>query len=471
MGATGTRALLVALLLVGACAPRFEGSGEFIPSTQRGESGSVSGELGPELGDSASGDETGAVAVPTQSGGTDRVAVRPSAQQTGQQAIRRGGTVKVGGLFPLSGGLSALGTPAFQAANAHFRWLNSRGGIDGTKIEFIACDDQADDTRSTTCARKLTEQDGVFMMGPSFTPFSLTVIGQLEQAGVPWIGYDGINVEGFRAGNVVTVGAPIETMAHALIPYWYRKVERERGTAPKSIGAVVLQVAPSRTYVREVKDVICPKLGCAITREQNVNFADTEYATICRNMQGARVDTVWIITDPASAVKLLVQCREINYTPPAGWLGQHGIYLDLTLEQSGSIADGTIANGAVLPDTLDHPANREMKQIVTTYYRDATFGYFASLGYASARLVEDVLREAFKEGGELTRASALGAAGRMTRYDCRGLCKDVNLKPPAGTHGGNHNIWMVRADRGRWLNEAGPIDAWQTEAWPRPGRP
>jgi hypothetical protein len=125
----------------------------------------------------------------------------------------------------------------------------------------------------------------------------------------------------------------------------------------------------------------------------------------------------------------------------------------------------------VLPDTLDHPANREMKQIVTPYYRDATFGYFASLGYASARLVEDVMREAFKQGGELTRASMLEAAGRMTQYNCQGLCKDVNLRPPAATHGGNHNIWIVRANGGRWLTEAGPIDAWQAETWPRPGRP
>ncbi|MGH2758542.1 MAG: ABC transporter substrate-binding protein, partial [Actinomycetota bacterium] len=340
-----------------------------------------------------------------------------------------------------------------------------------TKIQFIPCDDEANDTRSTTCAKKLVEEDGIFAMGPSFTPFSFTVTGQLEKQGVPWVGYDGINVEGFSANNVVTVGAPIEPMAHALFSHWYKKKTDERGAAPRKIGAVVLNVAPAKTYLRELKGVICPKLGCSVVREQLVNYSDTEYATICRNMQNERVDTVFIVTDPASAVKLLVQCREVNYVPPAGWLGQHGIYMDLTLDQSGPIADGTYANGAVLPDSVDAPANREMKRIVATYYPEADFGYFSSLGYASARMVEDLIREAFKAGGALTRSGFLSAASRITSYDCHGLCKDVNLRPPPRTHGGNHNVWIVRASRGRWVMAAGPIDAWRTSTWPRPGRP
>lgn len=459
-------ALLLALILIGAaCAPRFEeseGSGALTSAAP--DAPQVSGDASQSTGSSAAAPRAPGAAGPD--GGS-----APAAPAGGQTQVRRGGVVKIGGLFPLSGGLSRLGIPAFQSANAYFRWLNDRGGIDGTKIQFIPCDDEANDTRSTTCARKLVDEDGIFAMGPSFTPFSLTVTGQLERQGVPWVGYDGINVEGFSARNVVTVGAPIEPMAHALFSTWYRSIERTRGAAPKKIGAVVLNSAPSKTYLREVKQVICPKLGCTVAREQIVNFTDTEYASVCRNMQNERVDSVWIVTDPATAVKLLVQCREVNYVPPAGWLGQHGIYMNLTLDQAGPIADGTYANGAVVPDTVDIAANREMKRIVTTYYRDADFGYFSSLGYASARMLEDVIREAFKGGGTLTRQSLLAAASRLTSYDCDGLCKDVNLSPPPGTHGGNHNVWLVRAEGGKWVRAAGPVDAWRTETWPRPGRP
>ncbi|HVL89710.1 MAG TPA: ABC transporter substrate-binding protein [Actinomycetota bacterium] len=465
-------AAVVALLLT-ACGPRFDS--DDVPTIAIGNDRPAS-EDGPQ-------DQPGVPTTGPTSGG--QVGALPTAGTGGngnggigggKGAVVRGGVVKVGGLFPLTGGLSALGTPAFQGAQAYFNYLNSKGGIGGKKIQFVVCDDQADDTRSTTCAKKLVEQDGVFMMGPSFTPFSLTVINQLRSAGVPWVGYDGINVEGFSAENVVTIGSPIETMEHGLLPYWWDKVKRETGSPPQKLGVVVLDSGPAQTYLREAEDVMCPRLGCQIVRTAEVGYTTTQYGTICRSMQSQNVDAVWIITDPASAIKLLVQCQAAGYKPPKGFLGQHGIYLDLTLRQAGKFADGILSNSALVPDTVDNPATREMKKIIRTYYPNAEMGYFTTLAYASARMVADVIEGALDTGKELTRSEALGAAAKITSYDCHGLCKGVNLAPPAARTGGNHNIWIVRADfsqdsKGRWVYEAGPIEAYSVRTWPCPGKP
>lgn len=388
----------------------------------------------------------------------------------------RNGTIKIGGLFPLSGGLSALGVSPAKAAQAYFRYVNDNGGIDGLTIDFQICDDKADPNQSAACTDRLVNS-GIFIMGPSFTPFSPNVVPMLERKGVPWIGYDGINIEGFSSDRVVTVGAPIQTMGHALLPYWYHKVEREKGRAPKRLGVVYLDSGPARTYYVEAKQSICPRLGCEIVYEKPVTYFDVNYATICLELQAANVDGAWIVTDPASAVKMLVECREAKYKPAlGGFLGQHGVYMDLTIEQSGAWADGMIANSALIPPSVDHPAVREMKRIVGTYERDVDYGYFTALGYASARMTVDVLRDALKLDPKLSRASALQAAARMRSYDCHGLCKDVSLAAPASVHGGNHYVWMVRARYDRdaddqWELDGGPVDAWRTETWPRPGKP
>jgi branched-chain amino acid transport system substrate-binding protein len=387
----------------------------------------------------------------------------------------RDGQIKIGGLFPLSGGLSALGVPPAKAAKAYFQYVNDHGGINGLKIDFDICDDKADPNQSAACTDRLINS-GSFVMGPSFTPFSSNVVPILERKGVPWIGYDGINVEGFDSDIVVTVGAAIQTMAHALLPYWYHKVEADLGRAPKRIGAVVLNVAPARTYYTEALNTICPRLGCDLVYHKEVTYFDLNYGTICIEMQAANVDVAWVITDPASAVKLLVECREAHYRPPAGFLGQHGTYLDLTIDQSGSFADGMIANSALLPPSLDLPAINDMKNIVATYERDVDWGYFTVLGYASARMTVDVLREALRVDPKLTRASVVAAASRLRHYDCHGLCKDINLATPAAVHGGNHHVWMVRSRYSRtedsqWVLDGGPVDAWRSSTWPRPGRP
>jgi ABC-type branched-subunit amino acid transport system substrate-binding protein len=386
--------------------------------------------------------------------------------------ITREGTIKIGGLFPLSGGLSALGEPPAKAAQAYFQSVNDAGGIGGLKIDFQICDDKADPNESARCTDRLVN-DGIFAMGPSFTPFSPNVVPQLERRGVPWVGYDGINVEGFDSDIVVTVGASIQTMAHALIPYWYEQTTASLGREPRNIGAVVLDAPPARTYIEEVENTICPALGCRIAVKQFVTyFTLHEYSQICASMRTSNVDTVWIVTDPASAVKLLVQCDASAYRPPAGFLGQHGVFLDLTVEQSGSIANGMMANSAVLPPSVNSPANTEMKRTIARYESDVQHGYFTSLAYASARMTVDVLRRALKIDPELSRASVLRAAASLRSYDCHGLCRNVNLAPPAAASGGNHFVWMVRArfDKradSQWVLDGGPVDAFEQPTWGR----
>ena len=452
---SGGAVLAVAIALtLAACGPRF--ADQAIPQGQ------------PSTIAPAPTATTGSTTAPSPGSTTKTTVIKGS-----KGNVVTGSVIKVGGLFPKSGGLSALGLPAYQGAAAFFNWANEKNLVPGKRFQFITCDDQAVDTQSTTCAKKLIDQDGVFVMGPSFTPFSNTVIEQVDKAGVPWTGFDGINTEGLARSNVVTIGSPIEPMAHALIDYWYDKLSRQ-GHAPKRVGAVVLDVAPARTYMRELKEEICAKLGCDVVLERSVQYTTTQYETICRDMQNKVVDAIWIITDPASAIKLMNGCQNIGY-PKGRFLGQHGIYLDLTLSQAGPYSDGLIANSGLLPDTEVTPATTEMKSIIRRYFPGASLGYFTELAFASARMVVDLVARVVSQGKELSRQNMLAAASAVTSYDCHGLCKGVTLRPPACKSGGNHTVWIVRADfssgKGRWVKEAGPFDAFDVRTWPNPGKP
>src|SRR5581483_10628782 len=103
-----------------------------------------------------------------------------------------GGTIKIGGINPLSGSLSLIGKPAEQAARAYFRSINDAGGVLGQKIDYIVEDDANDANRTRAAAEKLVERDQIFIMGPSFTPYSPDLVPFLESKGVPFIGWDGL---------------------------------------------------------------------------------------------------------------------------------------------------------------------------------------------------------------------------------------------------------------------------------------
>ena len=429
-------------LLATACGTRLDE--QAVRDAQAKTTERVVAESGPSVG----GSSPGPVARRVEGGRVGAIPGRgASTVRTDDRTGVAAGTIKVGGIFPLSGGLSALGRPVEQAARAYFRHVNENGGVNGRRIEFIAEDDAADPNRTRSAAEKLVNQDKVFVMGPSFTPFSPDLVGFLENRGVPFIGFDGNTVDGFASPTTLSIGASIPPHAEVLVPYWYSKTKAQR------VGVVYLDVPPAREYLEHTKNVVCPKIGCQVVREQPIQFTTTDYTSILLGMRSANVNGIFIVTDPASAIKMLLQARAQNYTPqPGGYLGQHGIYLDLVPESCGSFCDGIFAPTSLFPPTVPNAATNEMRRVISTYYQDVEYGYFTELGYASARLLVDLIK---RTGADLERASLLATARAQTSYDTGGF---TNPKRPLDlTPGVEHprDMIIVRMQGGKWVQESG----------------
>jgi branched-chain amino acid transport system substrate-binding protein len=72
-------------------------------------------------------------------------------------------TIKLGGSYPFSGPASAYGTIG-RSAKAYFDYVNSKGGVNGRKIEFTTVDDGYDPARAVSNAKRLITQDKVFAL-------------------------------------------------------------------------------------------------------------------------------------------------------------------------------------------------------------------------------------------------------------------------------------------------------------------
>jgi branched-chain amino acid transport system substrate-binding protein len=437
---------LAFVLLAAACGTRLEKS-DVIAAQATATTEVTDAEGGAPTGTTAPETQDGPSTATTASNGprVSRTVVEGDTTGVARTAI------KVGGIFPLSGGLSALGRPVEQAARAYFRHVNDTGGVLGRRIDFISEDDAADPNRTRSAAEKLVNQDEIFVMGPSFTPFSPDLTPFLEKRGVPFVGFDGNTVDGFKSPSTISLGASIPPHAEVLVPYWHSKTKAQR------VGVVYLDVPPAREYLEHTRDVVCPRIGCEVVQATAVQFTTTDYTSILLGMQSANVNGIFIVTDPASAVKLLLQARALNYKPsPGGYLGQHGIYLDLVPESCGTFCNGIFAPTSLFPPTVSNAATNEMRRIVGTYYQDVEYGYFTELGYASARMLVDLIK---RTGAGLDRAKLLATARSLTRYDTGGF---TNPKRPIDlTPGVEHprDMIIVRMQGGKWVQESGWLAA------------
>src|SRR5258707_6694727 len=78
--------------------------------------------------------------------------------------------IKIGNIMPYSGPASAYATIGKTEA-AYFNKVNSEGGINGRKINFISYDDGYSPPKTVEQARKLVESDEVLLIfNPLGTP-------------------------------------------------------------------------------------------------------------------------------------------------------------------------------------------------------------------------------------------------------------------------------------------------------------
>src|SRR5437762_3199871 len=115
---------LATALLLSACGPRF--ADQAVPQGQ------------PTANATGAGTTTRTTTGASPGSTTRRTVIRGS-----KGSVVTGSVIKVGGLFPKSGGLSALGLPAYQGAAAFFNWANEKNLVPGKRFQFITCDDQA----------------------------------------------------------------------------------------------------------------------------------------------------------------------------------------------------------------------------------------------------------------------------------------------------------------------------------------
>lgn len=71
------------------------------------------------------------------------------------------GPIKIGALFPLTGGLAIYGEPAQKVANIAVEEINSQGGIDGRTVEIVYQDHQCNPATALTLYEQLSSLEGI----------------------------------------------------------------------------------------------------------------------------------------------------------------------------------------------------------------------------------------------------------------------------------------------------------------------
>jgi branched-chain amino acid transport system substrate-binding protein len=289
------------------------------------------------------------------------------------------GTIKIGGLFAVTGPASFLGEPEKKTLEMLVTEINGKGGINGMKLEAVIYDTAGDATKAVQLATKLIKDDKVtVIIGPSTTGESMAVIPVAEKEKIPLISCAaGIKITDPVKSWVFKTPANDHVAAEKILNFMTKQKQ-------KTI-ALLTVTDGFGSSGREQLKVLAKQKGFTIVADEVYSPKDTDMTAQLTKIRGIKPDAIicWG-TNPGPAV-ITKNVKQLGIKIPLYM--SHGVASKKYIELAGSDA----AEGVMLPagklaiyDVLpkSDPQYKLLKEYDQTYKKTyaveaSTFGGYA----------------------------------------------------------------------------------------------
>jgi branched-chain amino acid transport system substrate-binding protein len=324
--------------------------------------------------------------------------------------------IKIGHTIAYSGPASAYGVIG-KALAAYFTKVNTEGGINGRKINFISYDDGYSPPKTVEQIRKLVEGDEVlFTFNTLGTPPNSAIQGYLNKKGIPQL---------FVATGATKWGDPknfpwtmgfqptYQTEGHIYAKYILE-------TKPNGKIAIFYQNDDyGKDYVKGLKDGLGSKAASMIVAEESYEVSEPSIDSHIVKLKSTGADVFYDVTTPKFAAQAIKKIAEMQWQPlhilnsVAGSVGA-------TMKPAGFENSQGIVTSSYLMDPTDPQwkDNAGMKEWVAFMDKWNPSGDKTDAGniyaYNVARTLVLVLQ---KCGDDLTRANIMKQAASIKDFE------------------------------------------------------
>jgi branched-chain amino acid transport system substrate-binding protein len=320
--------------------------------------------------------------------------------------------IKIGNIMPYSGPASAYATIGKTEA-AYFNKLNSEGGINGRKINFISYDDAYSPPKAVEQARKLVESDEVLLIfNPLGTPSNSAIHKYMNAKKVPQLFVSTGAAKWNDPKNFPwTMGWQPNYPTEARIYAAYIL----KNLPGKTIGVLYQNDDFGKDYVTGLREGLGDQASKLILIESSYETSAPTVDSQVVQIKGANPDIFINIATPKFAAQAIKKIAEVDWHP-VQFLTNVSASIGGVMKPAGYENDQGILSTAYLKDPKDpewknDPAMSEWRAFMTKWYpegdQDDASTVFA---YGVAKGLEQVLRQC---GDNLTRENVMKQASSL----------------------------------------------------------
>jgi branched-chain amino acid transport system substrate-binding protein len=223
------------------------------------------------------------------------------------------GTIKIAGLYNLTGGMSSIDAPALLGAQLKAKLVNEAGGVlGGRKIEVIGFDTKTDQQACSTQAQKALSMGVIAGVGYGDTTFVMAAAPLFQAKGIPFVTSGATHPELPKWVGDAFFMTPFgdDDQSFAISEFAYNKLAVRR-VVVWTDNSMDFTKALSKFFKQNFAD-----LGGTIINEDFFKMGDTDFSALITKLKAANADAVFISAIPNEAGLTVKQIREAGLDLP-----------------------------------------------------------------------------------------------------------------------------------------------------------
>ncbi|MEV1247827.1 ABC transporter substrate-binding protein [Nonomuraea sp. NPDC050022] len=350
--------------------------------------------------------------------------------------------IKIGAWYPLTGAVAASGVPQRAGADAYFKMINDKGGVNGRKINWIVKDNAFDPQQTVQIARELIGQDKVVAIvaangtaqGEASFPFVL------QQSKVPILNELGGAATWYTPPRPGLFGTQTlyEDQAAALAA-WAGEDGAKKVLVVHSDPAAFVNVA------KQVGPVLQKVSPGSTTELLSVKFQSTDWSPTITQVKAKKPDAVIVILASPEAAAFLKEAKLQGLSVPMYGYAPTAAASTLTL--AGDAAEGFKAVQLVKVPSDEDPAVKEFRDAMAKYEPKQPADFIALWGWTAAKVFVQIAQTI---QGPVTSQSLVAAYEKAGNID-PGVAPVMNFS--AANHLGTRAVQKVVVKGGQFVSE------------------
>jgi branched-chain amino acid transport system substrate-binding protein len=331
-------------------------------------------------------------------------------------------TIKVGGIFDLTGGTGDVGTPYAAAARDYINYVNKQGGVNGKKIELIDTDYAYKIPQAVSSYKDMVSKGVIAILGWG-TGDTEAMAPMITTDKIPYLSasYSEHLVFDKTPYNFICATSYSDQTRLAL--KWIKDNWKDKSRVPR-VALLYNDSGFGRSPIQDAEE-FAKKIGVEIADKEIIGLQDLDATTQLLNMQKKNIDfainqhtTMATSTILKDAKKLGIKTR---------FIGLNWTFSEKLAQMAGDAAEGFMApmpfafwsETKIKGVQLMHKVRKEM----TGKEDEQPVNY--TQGFIGAYL----LVEALKKAGNNLTGENIKKVLESNKFDMMGLCADIAYKP------------------------------------------